>query len=76
MMSDPEVPEDDQSYYAGEEVIQPVQRWTDAEKLTLLDSHPMFTGRCPNCETPIPFGERSLPKCRHCGWSDDSEISL
>lgn len=69
MMSDPEMSEDDRVYYAGEEVVQPVQRWTDAEKLELLDWHPMFTNRCPRCETPIL---RSPWKCGHCEWSDSS----
>jgi hypothetical protein len=33
------------SYYAGELVISPIQRWTREQKLALLDWHPMFTGR-------------------------------
>ncbi|MBD1847798.1 hypothetical protein H6F89_31315 [Cyanobacteria bacterium FACHB-63] len=73
MMNDPEMPEDDRVHYAGEEIVEPVQRWTEAEKLALLDWHPMFTGRCPNCEVTIPFGERSLWKCDHCGWKDASD---
>ncbi|MBE9009132.1 hypothetical protein IQ250_02810 [Pseudanabaenaceae cyanobacterium LEGE 13415] len=38
----------------------------------LLDWHSMFTGRCPECEITIKFRERSLWKCDHCGWWDDS----
>lgn len=37
------------SYYAGELILQPQQRWTQAEQLELLDTHPMFTGKCPAC---------------------------
>ncbi|MHC5771800.1 MAG: hypothetical protein ACYTXI_41030 [Nostoc sp.] len=29
--------------------MQPQQRWTQQQKLELLDWHPMFTGRCPQC---------------------------
>lgn len=69
-MSDPETAEDDQVYYAGEEVVQPVQRFSTQQKLALLDWHPMFTSRCPQCETPIL---RSPWECDHCGWSDDED---
>ena len=33
---------------------------TVQEKLELLDSHPFFTGRCPNCE--MPFDMSNPPK--------------
>lgn len=35
---------DDSTIYAGEAIVQPVQRWTTEEKLALLDWHPLFTG--------------------------------
>ncbi|MBD2093594.1 hypothetical protein H6F90_00295 [Trichocoleus sp. FACHB-591] len=61
------------SYYNGELIVTPEQRWSRLEKLALLDSHPMFTGRCPQCETGIAS---EIPRvhwdCRHCGWADDS----
>lgn len=38
------------SYYDNELVINPIQRWTREQQIPLLDYHPMFTGRCPNCE--------------------------
>lgn len=62
------------SYYAGELVINPIQRWTREQQLAILDWHPMFTGRCPKCErtilqtTPV----RVHWDCQHCGWRDDS----
>ncbi len=37
------------TYYNGEEITQPPQLWIKEEKLELLDSHPMFTGFCPQC---------------------------
>ena len=37
------------SFYNGELILQPRQRWTQEEQLQLLDVHPLFTGRCPDC---------------------------
>ncbi|MFB2835060.1 hypothetical protein [Floridanema evergladense] len=68
MEEDPDV-----SYYNGEKMIAPKDNLTVEEKLRLLDTHPFFTGRCPNCEMPFPKTEK-LPKkfiCSHCGWEDD-----
>ena len=62
------------SYYNGELILQPKQRWTPLQQLELLDYHPMFTGRCPNCE--MPFLKYETPPvhwgCNQCGWMDDS----
>ena len=41
------------SYCAGELVIEPIQRWTREQKIALLDWHPMFTGRCRDCELSL-----------------------
>ena len=41
------------SYYNGELILQPRQLWTREEQMELLDTHPMFTGRCPQCEMPF-----------------------
>lgn len=35
--------------YNGQVIKQPLQNRTIEEKLALLDSHPLFTGVCPNC---------------------------
>ena len=47
---------------------------TPEEKLELLDTHPLFTGRCPQCEMPYP--NYDLPPvhwdCPSCGWLDDT----
>ncbi|ASC73670.1 hypothetical protein XM38_046420 [Halomicronema hongdechloris C2206] len=45
---------EDASYYADELILDPIQRLTNAQRLELLDTHPLFTGRCPKCESPIP----------------------
>lgn len=62
------------SYYDGELVLEPVQRLTLQQKIELLDEHPLFTGRCPNCEMPIR--ETDPPRvhcdCPECGWINDS----
>ena len=61
------------SYYAGELIVQPRQRWTREEQLELLDSHPMFTGRCPQCGSEIERDYRAVVHwdCS-CGWMDDT----
>ncbi|MEH2321906.1 MAG: hypothetical protein V7K24_33500 [Nostoc sp.] len=37
------------TYYNGELILQPQQRRTQQQQLELLDTHPMFTGKCPQC---------------------------
>jgi len=68
------IPEDpsaeEGSYYNGELILQPRQRWTREEQLELLNTHPLFTGKCPKCG--YRFSLENLPKghwdCSHCGW--------
>jgi len=47
---------------------------TPEEKVELLDTHPMFTGRCPQCEIPYPQFEQPPVHwdCDQCGWLDDT----
>ena len=61
------------SYYNGELILQPHQRWTPEEQLELLDWHPMFTGRCPQCgaEFDRDYAARVHWDCK-CGWMDDT----
>ena len=49
------------SYYTGELILQPQQRWTLEEQLELLDTHPLFIGRCPQCSHQFPKYE--IPQC-------------
>lgn len=62
------------SYYGGELVLEPVQGLTLEQRLELLDTHPLSTGRCPNCE--MPLRQTDPPRvhwdCGNCGWVDDS----
>jgi len=61
------------SDYDDELVITPEQRWNREQKLTLLDWHPLFTGRCPACEVPLLQTEPSrVAWACQCGWKDDS----
>ena len=60
------------SYYGGDLVLEPVQRLSLEQRLELLDWHPLFTGRCPNCERAIASEGQVHWDCGHCGWKDDS----
>jgi hypothetical protein len=60
--------------YDKELVIEPKSRWTNEQILDILDNHPLFTGRCPNCDFPYPPGKRVAAcwDCPACGWIDDT----
>ncbi|MEM6398660.1 MAG: hypothetical protein AAF757_00285 [Cyanobacteria bacterium P01_D01_bin.116] len=64
----------ERTYYNGEEIIQPPQRWTQQQQLELLDTHPMFTGKCPSCRAEFDRDYTALVHwdCPECGWKDDS----
>jgi hypothetical protein len=55
-------------YYAGDWIPQPFPPIFVDQQLALLNWHPLFTGRCPNCETPIPEPVNNCWNCRHCEW--------
>ena len=63
----------ERSYYNGEEIRQPAQRWSQEQQLWLLDNHPLFTGKCPSCgaEFDRDYTSRVHWDCP-CGWMDDS----
>lgn len=60
--------------YNGEEILQPRQRLTREEQFELLDTHPMFTSKCPQCEYTFDrdYTARVHWDCPECGWMDDS----
>lgn len=62
------------AYYNGELILQPQPRWDQMQQLALLDWHPLFTGRCPHCEIPIPATDPPPVHwdCVVCGWKDES----
>lgn len=57
-------------YYKGDWIPQPFPTLTEAEQLALLDEHPLFTGRCPNCEMPMAESVEGRWACGHCDWED------
>ncbi|MFG6105409.1 hypothetical protein U2F10_24355 [Leptothoe sp. EHU-05/26/07-4] len=67
-------PETHPATYNGEAIPSPVVRYTLEQQLALLDWHPIFTGRCPNCEMPILQTQppRVHWDCDRCEWMDDS----
>lgn len=59
--------------YEGDELVidrDPVKELV--RRQNLLNWHPLFTGRCPECEMPI--SDPGVPHwdCPECGWIDDS----
>lgn len=64
------------TYYNGELILQPEQRWTREQQLELIDWHPMFTGKCPRCgaEFDRDWSARVHWDCPNseCGWMDDT----
>lgn len=58
-------------YYDGQLYKNPEPKSVN-EQLWLLDNHPLFTGKCPNCG--YQFEEDNLVHwdCPKCGWIDDS----
>lgn len=60
------------SYYNGELIYQPEQRWTKQQQLELLLWHPIFTGKCPECGAMLHAGSDRVHWDCDCGWKDDS----
>jgi hypothetical protein len=59
------------AYYNGELVLQPAHYLTTAERLEILDTHPFFTGVCPECGKVIGGEGLVHYDCDRCGWKDD-----
>lgn len=61
------------AYYDGELVITR-RALSPEDRHRLLETHPLFTGHCPNCG--YRFAIESMPQvhwdCPECGWKDDS----
>ena len=61
------------SYYNGQLIVQPPPI-TPERQLELLEWHPIFTGKCPQCgsEFDRDYVSRVHWDCVECGWMDDS----
>jgi hypothetical protein len=61
------------SYYAGELILHR-PRLTREEQWQILETHPLFTGVCPQCGYRFPGHIPDLVHfdCPECGWIDDS----
>ena len=64
----------ERTFYNGEEIRQPQRRLTREEQLQLLDTHPLFTGKCPACGSTFDrdYTARVHWDCAECGWVDES----
>ncbi len=62
------------TYYNGELILQPKRNLTLEEQMHILDTHPLFTGVCPECGYRFPKeNPRSVNwDCPVCGKVDDS----
>ena len=60
--------------YLGKTIAEPNTDLSTEDQLALLDWHPIFTGRCPECEMPILPTDppRIYWDCEHCDWRYDS----
>jgi len=60
--------------YNGELIPESHSRLTREEQLELLATHPLFTGKCPQCG--YMFSQKDLPvlrwDCQCCGWVDET----
>ena len=78
--ADPKIQEEEQwspqgyFWYNGELREIRTSQLTSQQKLEILDTHPFFTGQCPNCGHQ--FNRCNIPMihwdCPICFWVDDS----
>lgn len=64
----------DGAHYENDELVLDRPKLTPEQQLWLLDNHPFFTGRCPQCGHQ--FDRQNQPAvhwdCPQCGWIDDA----
>jgi hypothetical protein len=58
------------AYYDGELVLQPTHFLTTAERLEILETHPLFTGVCPDCGGAIAGEGLVHYDCPSCDFKD------
>ena len=59
------------AYYSGERGLQPTHYLMTAERLEILETHPLFTGVCPECVEAIEDEGLLHYDCERCGFKDD-----
>ena len=47
-------------------------RLTNEQRLEILDTHPLFTGKCPSCGHKFENYPLIHWDCPNCGWIDES----
>ena len=54
--------------------LPPKRHLSPLEQEYLLDTHPLFTGHCPQCGAAMPMTDPPPLHwdCDRCGWKDDS----
>jgi predicted RNA-binding Zn-ribbon protein involved in translation (DUF1610 family) len=68
------------AYYDGDLVLQPEHYLSTEERLEILNTHPLFTGVCPNYGEAIAAHQEFAGEgmvhydCEGCGWMDDSVV--
>jgi hypothetical protein len=62
------------AYYNEERVLQPEHYLTTEERLEILETHPFFTGVCPECGADISDLNLVHYDCELCGWKDESVV--
>jgi hypothetical protein len=64
------------AYYNGELILDSPAYLTTADRLELIDTHPLYTGLCPICSfvfTEAPTIHWDCPN-PECDWMDDSVV--
>jgi hypothetical protein len=60
------------SFYDGDLIPDTAHYLTTEERLALIASHPLFTGRCPQCGAEFDGAARVHFDCDRCEWKDDT----
>ena len=62
------------SWYGNELIPNKPSRYTTEQQIKMLDTHPFFTGVCPNCKHQFDQTNHQIVHfdCPSCGWLDDS----
>ncbi|HEY9824977.1 MAG TPA: hypothetical protein V6D19_05985 [Stenomitos sp.] len=59
------------AWYGNHLIVQPRLHLSQADRLALLETHPLFTGICPKCGAAIPADNHIHYDCNKCGWKAD-----